>query len=100
MLAVVDDFTRECLGLVADIPLSGLLAEIPSVVHEHLFSSLAAARQIIEAWMTDHNRKRPHSSLDGLTQQPLQPASSQGIRKKASACERGRIGGRVRPLLH
>ena len=30
VLAVVDDFTRECLGLVADTSLSGLLAEIPS----------------------------------------------------------------------
>ena len=29
VLAVVDDFTRECLGLVADTSLSGLLAEIP-----------------------------------------------------------------------
>ena len=65
VLAVVDDFTRECPGLVADISLSGLLAEVPSVVH--LLSNLAAARQIIEAWMTDYNRKRPHSSRDGLT---------------------------------
>ncbi len=30
VLAVVDDFTRECLGLVADTSLSGLLAKIPS----------------------------------------------------------------------
>jgi putative transposase len=139
VLAVVDDFTRECLGLVVDTSLSGLLAEIPSgicgwvgreldriaelrgcrpamivsdngteltshaILHwqeergvlwhyiapgkpqqngfvesfngrfrdeclnEHLFSSLAGARQIIEAWRIDYNTERPHTSLDGLT---------------------------------
>jgi len=36
-------------------------------LNEHLFSSLAAARQIIEAWRIDCNTERPHTSLDGLT---------------------------------
>ena len=129
VLAVVDDFTRECLGLVADTSLSGLRVgrELDRVVelrgccpamivsdngteltshailrwqeergvlwhyiapgkpqqngfvesfngrlrdeclNEHLFSSLAAARQIIEAWRIDYNVERPHTSLDGLT---------------------------------
>ena len=35
-------------------------------LNEHLFSSLAAARRIIEAWRTDYNNVRPHSSLGGL----------------------------------
>jgi putative transposase len=32
-------------------------------LNEHLFPSLAAARGIIEAWRTDYNTVRPHSSL-------------------------------------
>ena len=128
VLAVVDDFTRECLGLVVDTSLSGLRVgrELDRIVelrgkpltivsdngteltshailrwqeergvlwhyiapgkpqqngfvesfngrfrdeclNEHLFSSLAAARQIIEAWRIDYNTERPHTSLDGLT---------------------------------
>ena len=35
-------------------------------LNEHLFLSLAAARRIIEAWRTDYNNVRPHSSLCGL----------------------------------
>jgi len=35
-------------------------------LNEHLFPSLAAARRIIEAWRTDYNNVRPHSSLGGL----------------------------------
>ena len=36
-------------------------------LNEHLFASLAAARQIIEAWRADYNTVRPHSSLGGST---------------------------------
>ena len=35
-------------------------------LNEHLFLSLAVARRIIEAWRTDYNTVRPHSSLGGL----------------------------------
>ena len=35
-------------------------------LNEHLFPSLAVARRIIEAWRTDYNTVRPHSSLGGL----------------------------------
>jgi putative transposase len=35
-------------------------------LNEHLFPSLAAARRIIEAWRTDYNTARPHSSLGGM----------------------------------
>ena len=129
VLAVVDDFTRQCLGLVADTSLSGLrvgreldrIVELrgccPAMIvsdngteltshailrwqeergvlwhyiapgkpqqngfvesfngrfrdeclNEHLFSSPAAAREIIEAWRIDYNVERPHTSLNGLT---------------------------------
>jgi putative transposase len=129
VLAVVDDFSRECLGLVVDTSLSGLrvgreldrIAELrgcrPAVIvsdngteltshailrwqeersvlwhyiapgkpqqngfvesfngrfrdeclNEHLFSGLAVARRIIEAWRVDYNTARPHTSLNGLT---------------------------------
>jgi putative transposase len=36
-------------------------------LNEHVFSSLAEARRIIEAWRIDYNTARPHSSLDYLT---------------------------------
>lgn len=140
VLAVVDDFTRECLGLVVDTSLSGLrvgreldrIAELrgcrPAMVvsdngteltshailrwqeersvlwhyiapgkpqqngfvesfngrfrdeclNEHLFSSLAAARRIIEAWRIDYNTARPHTSLDGLTPAAFATRPKQG----------------------
>ena len=121
VLAVVDDFTRECLGLVVDTSLSGLRVgrELDQLVerrgcrpamivsdngteltshailrwqeersvlwhyiapgkpqqngfvesfngrfrdeclNEHLFSSLAAARRIIEAWRIDYKHRTP-----------------------------------------
>lgn len=36
-------------------------------LNEHLFSNLAHAREIIEAWKIDYNTRRPHTSLGGLT---------------------------------
>jgi transposase InsO family protein len=36
-------------------------------LNEHVFSSLAAARRIIEAWRIDYNTVRPHSALAGRT---------------------------------
>ena len=36
-------------------------------LNEHVFSSLAQARHIIEAWRIDYNTVRPHSSLGYLT---------------------------------
>ena len=36
-------------------------------LNEHVFTSLAEARRIIEAWRIDYNTNRPHTSLDGLT---------------------------------
>ena len=38
-------------------------------LNEHLFSSLPAARQMIEEWRIDYNTERPHTSLNGLTPQ-------------------------------
>ena len=35
-------------------------------LNEHLFGSLPAARRIIEAWRSDYNTTRPHTSLNGL----------------------------------
>jgi putative transposase len=45
-------------------------------LNEHLFDSLAEARQIIEAWRLDYNCARPHSSLGTLT--PSEFAELQG----------------------
>jgi putative transposase len=45
-------------------------------LNEHLFDSLAEARQIIDAWRLDYNHARPHSSLGTLT--PSEFAELQG----------------------
>ena len=36
-------------------------------LNEHLFPTLRQAKQVINAWRTDYNLNRPHTSLDGLT---------------------------------
>jgi putative transposase len=36
-------------------------------LNEHVFTSLAEARRIIEAWRIDYNEMRPHSSLGYAT---------------------------------
>lgn len=36
-------------------------------LNEHWFLSIAQAREIIEAWRTEYNTERPHSSLGNLT---------------------------------
>jgi putative transposase len=47
-------------------------------LNEHLFPSLAAARRIIEAWRTDYNTVRPHSSLGGMAPAEFTSRPSQG----------------------
>ena len=47
-------------------------------LNEHLFPSLSAARQIIEAWRVDYNTMRPHTSLHGLTPIVFATRPSQG----------------------
>jgi len=46
-------------------PLCPHTHDIPDSSNEHLFPSLAA-RRIIEAWRTDYNTVRPHSSPGGM----------------------------------
>ncbi len=129
VLCVVDDFTRECLALVADTSLSGarVARELDAVIvrrkakphlivsdngteftstamlcwqqesgidwhyiqpgkpiqnafvesfngrlrdeclNETAFRSLGHARELIADWHDDYNRRRPHTSLGGLT---------------------------------
>jgi putative transposase len=108
VLAVVDDFTRECLALVADTSLSGrrLARELDAVIarrgkpmqngfvesfngsfrdeclNETLFSSLTQARIEITAWKEDCNRNRPHSSLGNMT--PSEFAMKMAMEKLAA----------------
>ncbi len=47
-------------------------------LNEHMFPSLAAASRIIEAWRTDYNTVRPHSSLGGLAPAEFKNRPRQG----------------------
>lgn len=141
ILTVVDDFTRECLALVADTSLSGarVARELDSVIarrgkphlvvsdngteftstallrwqqesgidwhyiqpgkpiqnafvesfngrlrdeclNETAFRSLAHARGLIAEWRDDYNRRRPHTSLGGLTPAEFASRSNRGHR--------------------
>ena len=51
-------------------------------LNEHLFSSLPAARRIIEAWRWDDNHSRPHDSLRGST--PMEVMKPNNREKKIS----------------
>ncbi len=139
VLCIVDDFTRECLALVADTSLSGarVARELDAVMarrgkphlvvsdngteftstamlrwqqesgidwhyiqpgkpiqnafvesfngrlrdeclNETAFCSLAHARGLITEWRDDYNRRRPHTSLGGLTPAEFASRSNRG----------------------
>ena len=52
---------------------SGLRDECPN---EHVFLSLAPARQIIEAWRINYTTRRPHSALENRTPSVFAKAST------------------------
>jgi putative transposase len=139
ILAVVDDFTRECLALIADTSLPGLrvVRELGLIIarrgrpamcvsdngteltgmavlrwsqeiriewhyiapgkptqnafiesfnarlrdellNETLFTSLAQARAVLNAWKDDYNHARPHSALGNLTPNEFAARSAPG----------------------
>jgi putative transposase len=143
ILAIIDDYSRECLALIADTSLSGLRVtreldalikrrdkpitivsdngtELTSMavlkwcqetgvewhyiqpgkpmqngfvesfngsfrdecLNETLFSTLTKARNHINEWKEDYNRKRPHSSLGNLT--PAEYATEILLHKQAA----------------
>ena len=47
--------------------LASTAGQIQPKSHEHLFTNIKEAREIIEEWRIDYNTNRPHSSLNGLT---------------------------------
>jgi len=51
-------------------------------LNETLFSSLADAKEALEAWQEDYNRHRPHSSLGNLT--PIEFAEKMSMDKLAA----------------
>jgi putative transposase len=55
-------------------------------LNEHVFTSLAAARETIEAWRHDYNHLRPHSSLGYLS--PEQFLAAVENRQSSSAAAR------------
>ena len=93
ILAVVDDFSRECLALIADTSISGarVARELDAIIaargkpqqngfvdsfngrlrdeclNETLFVGLAHARAVLTRWQHDYNHVRPHSGIGGLT---------------------------------
>ena len=62
-------------------------------LNEHLFGSLAEAREIIESWRLDYNQARPHSSLGTLTPQEFAELQGDGPPEQTQA-------PRPVPLLH
>lgn len=48
-------------------------------LNEHVFLTLAEARETIEAWRHDYNHRRPHSSLGALT-----PAEFAALKQRAT----------------
>jgi hypothetical protein len=75
-------------------------------LNEHLFQSLAEARQIIEAWRLDYNHARPHSSLDTLTaaefvqlQGDGPPEEAQGSAARPSPCSISLPGAKLQPEI-
>ncbi len=65
-------------------------------LNETVFTSLAQARRIIEAWRIDYNAVRPHSSLGYLTPEEFAAAwhaanGGGGCAPAASACRRARV---------
>ena len=93
ILAVVDDFTCECLTLVANTSLSGARVarelDAPIARHakpmqngfvesfngrlrdeclnENLLASLSHSRAVLAAWKVNYRHFRPHSDLGGAT---------------------------------
>ena len=51
-------------------------------LNETLFSSLAEARETLEAWQEDYNYQRPHSALGNLT--PMEFAEKMNMDKLAA----------------
>ncbi|WP_249196033.1 integrase core domain-containing protein, partial [Gluconobacter kondonii] len=91
-LAVIDDFSRKNLALVADTSLSdGRVArELTALVERYgkplmivsdngtEFTSLSHARQVLADWREDYNTVRPHSQLDGRTPDQVARQVSRG----------------------
>lgn len=157
ILAVVDDFTRECLALVADTSLPGLrvVRELEIIVaqrgrpamcvsdngteltgmavlrfsqemriewhyiapgkptqnafiesfnarlrdellNETLFTSLAQARAVLNAWKDDYNNVRPHSALGNLT--PTEYAARSAPGPQRGGALRYTTGSAPRPV--
>ena len=90
-------------------------------LNEHVFTRLAEARQIINAWRHDYNCLRPHSSLRALTPRefaeqqgdgpseqvwgstgrPLAPPPHQGAKHQPTlSMSARRLGGRPMPIKH
>jgi putative transposase len=62
-------------------------------LNAHLFPSLATARRIIEAWRTDYNTVRPHSSLGGLALAEFTNRPRQGHMNTEARLAHGLLNG-------
>lgn len=69
-------------------------------LNEHMFSSLAEARQIIEAWRIDYNTNRPHTSLNGLTPSEFAARPRQGAKLEQTLLMNEGISGSRSIALH
>ena len=106
VLAVVEDFTRECLCLLADTSLSGKPQQNAFMesfngrlrdecLNETLFTSLAYVRSELKVWQRDYNEVRPHSTLGGRSPASIRPASCLPAASPDPGCARRRGRGRL-----
>lgn len=70
------------------------------VLNAGVFTSLAAVRDVTEAWLGTYNTERPHDSLDGVPPRSYLPRPSRP-ESLATICTRVRLQPRsaILPLL-
>jgi putative transposase len=61
---------------------------------------LAAARRLTEAWRTDYNTVRPHSSLGGMAHVEFTTALARGMKTPKLSYQRSENGEQVRTSNH
>ncbi len=54
-------------------------------MNQHVFTTLADARALIEGWRVDYNSLRPHTSLGGLAPDDFSASQAGGVPPSSEA---------------